>query len=55
MSKSYGMERDRLSLLLKITNSMTSKLDLGHLLETLSTNLLSVWTVEKSKASSAEI
>ena len=35
-------ERDRLSLLLKITNSMTSKLDLGHLLETLSTNLLSV-------------
>jgi formate hydrogenlyase transcriptional activator len=35
-------ERDRLSLLLKITNSMTSKLNLGHLLETLSTNLLSV-------------
>jgi formate hydrogenlyase transcriptional activator len=35
-------ERDRLSLLLKITNSMTSNLDLGHLLETLSTNLLSV-------------
>jgi formate hydrogenlyase transcriptional activator len=35
-------ERDRLRLLLKITNSMTSKLDLGHLLETLSTNLLSV-------------
>ena len=35
-------ERDRLRLLLEITNSMTSKLDLGHLLETLSTNLLSV-------------
>src|ERR1700677_199977 len=35
-------ERDRLSLLLRITNSMTSKLNLGHLLETLSTNLLSV-------------
>src|ERR1700691_554461 len=35
-------ERDRLRLLLKITNSMTSKLDLGHLLEALSTNLLSV-------------
>src|ERR1700691_1079112 len=35
-------ERDRLRLLLKITNSMTSKLDLGHLLESLSTNLLSV-------------
>jgi formate hydrogenlyase transcriptional activator len=35
-------ERDRLRLLLGITNSMTSKLDLGHLLETLSTNLLSV-------------
>src|SRR6202167_887717 len=35
-------ERDRLRLLLQITNSMTSKLDLGHLLETLSTNLLSV-------------
>src|SRR6202012_3577886 len=35
-------ERDRLRLLLKITNSMTSKLDLGHLLVTLSTNLLSV-------------
>jgi formate hydrogenlyase transcriptional activator len=35
-------ERDRLRLLLKITNSMTSKLDLGHLLKALSTNLLSV-------------
>lgn len=35
-------ERDRLRLLLGITNSMTSKLDLGHLLEALSTNLLSV-------------
>ena len=35
-------ERDRLRLLLKITNSMTSKLALGPLLETLSTNLLSV-------------
>ncbi len=35
-------ERDRLRLLLKISNSMTSKLDLGHLLETLSTSLLSV-------------
>ena len=35
-------ERDRLRLLLEITNSTTSKLDLGHLLEALSTNLLSV-------------
>ncbi|UWZ82024.1 sigma-54-dependent Fis family transcriptional regulator [Occallatibacter riparius] len=35
-------ERDRLRLLLSITNSMTSKLDLGHLLEALSTNLLRV-------------
>ena len=35
-------ERDRLRLLLEITNGMTSKLDLGHLLEALSTNLLSV-------------
>jgi formate hydrogenlyase transcriptional activator len=33
-------ERDRLRLLLEITNSMTSRLDLGHLLEALSTNLL---------------
>jgi formate hydrogenlyase transcriptional activator len=35
-------ERDRLRLLLEITNSMTSKLDLRRLLEVLSTNLLSV-------------
>jgi formate hydrogenlyase transcriptional activator len=35
-------EHDRLRLILEITNSMTSKLDLGHLLDTLSTNLLSV-------------
>jgi formate hydrogenlyase transcriptional activator len=35
-------ERDRLRLLLEITNSTKSKLDLGHLLETLSTNLLGV-------------
>src|SRR5262245_22933233 len=35
-------ERDRLRLLLEITNSMTSKLDLPRLLEALSTNLLSV-------------
>ena len=35
-------ERDRLRLLLEITNSMTSKLDLRHLVEGLSTNLLSV-------------
>src|SRR5215813_1782789 len=35
-------ERDRLRLLLEITNSMTSKLDLRHLVETLSTNLLKV-------------
>ena len=35
-------ERDRLRLLLEITNSMTSKLDLRHLVEALSTNLLSV-------------
>src|SRR5215469_4249131 len=35
-------ERDRLSLLLRITNSMTAKLDLSHLPEALSTNLLGV-------------
>ena len=35
-------ERDRLRLLLKIANSMTSKLDLPQLGEALSTNLLSV-------------
>ena len=35
-------ERDRLRLLLEITNSMGSKLDLRHLVEGLSTNLLSV-------------
>src|SRR6266576_1252545 len=35
-------ERDRLRLLLEITNSMTSKLDLPHLVEVLSTNLLRV-------------
>jgi formate hydrogenlyase transcriptional activator len=35
-------ERDRLRLLLEITNSMTSRLDLRRLLEVLSTNLLSV-------------
>src|SRR6202789_1722549 len=44
-------ERDRLSLLLKITNSMTSKLNLGHLLETLSTNLLSVTKCDFSRCS----
>ena len=36
------LERDRLRLLLEITNSMTSKLDLQRLLETLSTDLLQV-------------
>jgi formate hydrogenlyase transcriptional activator len=35
-------ERDRLSLLLEINNSMSSKLDLHHLVQALSTNLLSV-------------
>jgi formate hydrogenlyase transcriptional activator len=35
-------ERDRLRLLLEITNSMTSKLDFRSLVEALSTNLLSV-------------
>jgi len=35
-------ERDRLRLLLEITNSMTSKLDLRHLVEALSTDLLRV-------------
>ena len=35
-------ERDRLRLLLEITNSTTSKLDLPHLVEALSTSLLSV-------------
>ncbi|HTV06650.1 MAG TPA: sigma 54-interacting transcriptional regulator [Acidobacteriaceae bacterium] len=36
------LERDRLRLLLEITNSMTSKLDLRRLVETLSTDLLKV-------------
>jgi formate hydrogenlyase transcriptional activator len=40
--KSLRFERDRLRLLLEITNSMTSKLDLPRLVETLSTNLLRV-------------
>jgi len=40
--ESLRLERDRLRLLLGITNSMTSKLDLGHLIEALSTNLLGV-------------
>ena len=35
-------ERDRLHLLLEITNSITSKLDLPRLVDVLSTNLLSV-------------
>ena len=35
-------ERDRLRLLLEITNSTTSKLDLPRLIEALSTNLLGV-------------
>jgi formate hydrogenlyase transcriptional activator len=35
-------ERDRLHLLLEITNSMTSKLDLPRLVDVLSTNMLSV-------------
>jgi formate hydrogenlyase transcriptional activator len=35
-------ERDRLRLLLEIANSMTSKLDLRHLIEALSTDLLRV-------------
>ena len=35
-------ERDRLRLLLEITNSMGSRLDIRHLVEVLSTNLLSV-------------
>ena len=36
------LERDRLRLLLEITNSMTSKLDLPRLFEALSTDLLRV-------------
>jgi len=40
--ESLRLERDRLRLLLEITNSMTSKLDLRHLVETLSTDLLRV-------------
>jgi formate hydrogenlyase transcriptional activator len=36
------LERNRLHLLLEITNSMTSKLDFHRLVEVLSTNLLSV-------------
>jgi formate hydrogenlyase transcriptional activator len=40
--ESLLFERDRLRLLLEITNSMTSKLDLPRLVETLSTNLLRV-------------
>ncbi len=40
--ESLALERERLRLLLEITNSMTSKLDLLHLVETLSTDLLRV-------------
>jgi formate hydrogenlyase transcriptional activator len=40
--ESLRLEHDRLRLLLEITNSMTSKLDLRRLVETLSTNLLRV-------------
>jgi formate hydrogenlyase transcriptional activator len=40
--KKLRRERDRLRLLLEITNSMTSKLDFRRLVEALSTNLLSV-------------
>jgi formate hydrogenlyase transcriptional activator len=40
--ESLRLERDRLRLLLEVTNSMTSKLDLRRLVETLSTNLLRV-------------
>jgi formate hydrogenlyase transcriptional activator len=40
--ESLRLERERLRLLLEITNSMTSKLDLLHLVETLSTDLLRV-------------
>ena len=40
--QSLRLERDRLRLLLEITNSMTSKLDLRRLVETLSTDLLRV-------------
>lgn len=36
------LERDRLRLLLEVTNSMASKLDMRRLVETLSTNLLRV-------------
>jgi formate hydrogenlyase transcriptional activator len=40
--ESLGREHDRLRLLLEITNSIASKLDMRHLTETLSTNLLGV-------------
>jgi len=40
--KALQRERDRLRLLLEITNSMTSKLDLRRLVESLSTDLLRV-------------
>jgi formate hydrogenlyase transcriptional activator len=40
--ESLRLERDRLHLLLEITNSITSKLDLHRLVETLSTKLLRV-------------
>ncbi|MDQ2843927.1 MAG: sigma 54-interacting transcriptional regulator [Acidobacteriota bacterium] len=41
-SEKLQQERDRLRLLLEITNSMTSKLDFRRLVEALSTNLLRV-------------
>lgn len=40
--KKLRLERDRLRLLLEITNSMASKLDLSQLVQTLSTDLLRV-------------
>jgi formate hydrogenlyase transcriptional activator len=40
--EALGRERDRLTLLLEITNSMTSKLNFPRLVDVLTTNLLSV-------------
>jgi formate hydrogenlyase transcriptional activator len=42
LEEELRLERNRLRLLLEITNSMTSKLDFRRLVEVLSTNLLSV-------------
>ena len=48
MKNSYGIERDRLRLLLEITSSVTSRLDLRQMVEALSTNLFRIMRCDVS-------